>query len=115
MQFKFAGKKRMGVRNYSIWLCGIIIVMMAIRMTPAYAEMGTPLQPPPYLLNRADEDYRYLTDLARRADLWDPLKFVPFNEAGSWYLSFGGEARVRYKYFNLSGPNSPKLGLITKF
>ncbi|HEY6008070.1 MAG TPA: alginate export family protein [Geobacteraceae bacterium] len=59
-----------------------------------------PLEPPSYRLNRADEDYRYLADPARRTDLWDPFKYVPFNEAGSWYLSLGGEARERFEYFN---------------
>ncbi|HTP66240.1 MAG TPA: alginate export family protein, partial [Geobacteraceae bacterium] len=71
-----------------------------ITTVPASAETGAALQPPPYKLNRADEDYRYLRDPARRTDFWDPLKYVPLNEAGSWYLSLGGEARERYEFFN---------------
>lgn len=51
-------------------------------------------------MNRADEDYRYLLDPARRTDIWDPLKYIPLNEKGSWNLSIGGEARERYEYFN---------------
>jgi len=58
-----------------------------------------------YTLNRADEDYRYLRDPARRADVWDPIKHVPLNESGSRYLSLGGEARERYEYFH-----NPKWG-----
>jgi alginate export protein len=84
----------------SLCICGIIVIMMTVSAAPATAETGTSLQPPPYRLNRADEDYRYLADPARRSDLWDPLKYVSFNEAGSWYLSLGGEARERYEYFN---------------
>ncbi|AJE04968.1 hypothetical protein GPICK_16055 [Geobacter pickeringii] len=74
--------------------------MMAFPMTPASGETGAALQPPPYRLNRADEDYRYLRDPANRSDFWDPVKYVPLDGAGSWYLSLGGEARERYEYFN---------------
>jgi hypothetical protein len=90
----------MRLRHLSICLCCTIAVMMAVPIAQAFADTGTPLQPSPYKLNRADEDYRYLRDPARRTDLWDPLKYVPFSEAGSWYLSLGGEARERYEYFN---------------
>lgn len=82
------------------WICVIIFLMMTILTAPVSAETWTVLQAPPYQLNRADEDYRYLRDPARRSDLWDPAKYVPLNAAGSWYLSLGGEARERYEYFN---------------
>lgn len=88
------------MRDRHLWLYGMIGMLLTFPMTPAAAETGTPLSPPSYRLNRADEDYRYLADPARRTDLWDPLKYVPFNDSGSWYLSLGGEARERYEYFN---------------
>jgi hypothetical protein len=94
------GGEPMKLRYLSVCLCGIIAVTIAVPVARAFAETGTSLQPPPYRLNRADEDYRYLNDPARRTDPWDPLKYVPFNESGSWYLSFGGEARERFEYFN---------------
>jgi Alginate export len=78
----------------------MLVAILPICSEAARADAGTSLQPASYRLNRADDDYRYLRDPARRADLWDPLKYVPFNEAGSWYLSLGGEARERYEYFN---------------
>lgn len=90
----------MKVRNYTICFCQIIVVTAMSPTAPASAETITALQPPPYLLNRADEDYRYLSDATRRTDPWDRLKFMPLNETGSWYLSLGGEARERYEYFN---------------
>lgn len=90
----------MTVRYHTSWLCAIIVLMAAFPMTPASAETETAFQPPLYRLNRADEDYRYLSDPARRIDIWDPVKYVPLNDAGSWYFSFGGEARERYEYFN---------------
>lgn len=75
----------------------IASLMVVLPPALAVAETGAP---PPYRLNRADEDYRYLADPARRTDLWDPVKYVPLNGSGSWYLSLGGEARERYEYFN---------------
>jgi hypothetical protein len=56
--------------------------------------------PQGYSLNRADENYSYLHNPGSRTDIWDTLKYIPFNDAGSWYLSLGGEARERYEYFN---------------
>jgi hypothetical protein len=90
----------MRVRFLSVCLLGIIVGMWAVSIEPAAAETGITLQPPPYRLNRADEDYRFLADPARRTDVWDQLKYLPLNESGSWYLSLGGEARERYEYFN---------------
>jgi len=92
----------MRVRSLSTWLCGIIAVTI-MPMAPAAAETGVPLKPPPYRLNRADEDYRYLRDPALQSDFWDPVKYVPLNESGRSYVSLGGEARERYEYF--SHPN----------
>jgi len=80
-------------------MCGIIVALLTIPLTSASADTGTPRQPPPYRLNRADEDYRYLAAQTRLTDPWDPLKYVLLNESGSWYLSLGGEARERYEYF----------------
>ena len=90
----------MRVRYLSACLSGLITMLITIPMVPASAEADTGLKPPPYRLNRADEDYLYLRDPGRRTDFWDPLKYVPLNDSGSWYFSFGGEARERYEYFN---------------
>jgi hypothetical protein len=57
------------------------------------------VHPQGYSLNRADEDYSYLR-AAPRTDLWDPIKYLPLNDTGSWYLSLGGEARERFEYYN---------------
>jgi len=87
----------MSVRQGFAALVFILIAIVPSRPEVARADAGTT---PSYRLNRSDDDYRYLRDPARRADLWDPLKYVPFNQAGSWYLSLGGEVRERYEYFN---------------
>ena len=56
--------------------------------------------PPPYTPVRYNEDYSYLKDPAKRTDFFDPIKYIPLNEAGDVYLSLGGQFRERYEYFN---------------
>lgn len=52
---------------------------------------------------RYDEDYAFLRDPARRTEPLDGLKFVPLGQDPAWYLSIGGEARMRYEYFREPG------------
>jgi hypothetical protein len=61
---------------------------------------GGAFSPPPYTLVRWNEDYTYLRDPAKRTDPLDPIKYMPFNDSGSVYLSLGGQFRERYEYFN---------------
>jgi hypothetical protein len=49
---------------------------------------------------RYDEDWSYLRDPARRDDFWDPIKYIPLDRTGHSYLSFGGEARLRYELYD---------------
>ena len=53
----------------------------------------------PFTIVRWNEDYTYLRT-APDADLWDPLKYIPLNDAGDWYLSLGAQARYRYEWFD---------------
>lgn len=57
------------------------------------------VKPPEYQSLRYNEDYSYLRNPARRSDIWDPIKYIPLNTTGDWYLSFGGAARERYEYY----------------
>ncbi len=45
------------------------------------------------------ESYEYLREPAKSNDFFDPAKFIPFDQAGDIYLSFGGEVRERYEYW----------------
>jgi hypothetical protein len=65
-----------------------------------YSAPSEPARPPNYTELRYDEDYSYLKDPALRTDLFDPIKYVPLDQQGDWYASFGGEIRDRYEYFN---------------
>ncbi|BDV42225.1 alginate export family protein [Geotalea uraniireducens] len=81
-------------------ILGIALVILVCRPAHSPAATGATADAPPYALNRADEDYRYLRNPANRLDFWDPLKYLPLDGNGSWFLSIGGEARERYEYFN---------------
>ncbi len=58
-----------------------------------------PPAPPAYTPLRWNEDYSYLS-AAPDADPWDPIKYIPLNEEGDWYLSLGAQARYRYEWFD---------------
>lgn len=90
------------MREYITRIClwGVIVVITSMPLPAASAETGGAQLTPPYQLNRADEDYRFLADARRHTDFWDAIKYIPLNEAGTWYLSLGGEARERFEYFN---------------
>ena len=105
----------MGLFRGCAGVCFMFIGMLLLYAPASSAETGRPAgAPPPYSLNRADEDYRYLHDPGLRADFWDPIKYVPLNTTGDWYLSLGGEARERYEYFNFPnwGAGPPGSGYL---
>jgi len=79
-----------------------VFIVACLGLKTAYCEQTgkTSFTPPSYSLNRSDEDYRYLKNIANRSDFWDPVKYVPLSSSGDVYLSLGGEARERYEYFN---------------
>lgn len=57
-------------------------------------------KPPPYTLLRFTESYSYLADPSKRTDFFDPIKYIPLDDADpDSYLSFGGELRERYEAY----------------
>jgi hypothetical protein len=53
-----------------------------------------------FALQRWEEDYSHLKQPSGERSFFDAIKYVPLNESGDAYLSFGGQARYRYDYFN---------------
>ncbi|MEO8429026.1 MAG: hypothetical protein ABI651_18195, partial [Verrucomicrobiota bacterium] len=53
-------------------------------------------EPPAYQTLRYNEDWSVLRNSTNRTDFFDPVKYIPLNTNGDWYLSFGGEARLEY-------------------
>lgn len=64
------------------------------------AGATAPTAQPPYTVLRYNEDYSYLRDPALRTDFFDPIKYIPLDAQGDWYLSLGGQIRDRYEYFH---------------
>lgn len=96
------------------------ITISAFGLATAFAQGGAPTTPaaspvplpepsgekrigesaPPPLKNlRYDEDFSHLLDDSQRVDRLDQLKFIALNRAKTWYLTVGGEARLRYEIY----------------
>ncbi|HKQ38050.1 MAG TPA: alginate export family protein [Verrucomicrobiae bacterium] len=54
---------------------------------------------PAFQTMRYNEDWTLLRDTSQRTDWLDPVKFVPLGGANI-YLSFGGEARLKYELYS---------------
>ncbi len=79
------------------WVCSLSLC--ALPSPAARAQTSALPAPPPYQSLRFEEDDRVLRDPAQRTDLWDPLQYLALRDAEAWYVSLGGEARLRYEYF----------------
>src|SRR6266487_3222502 len=54
---------------------------------------------PAFQTRRYNEGWTFLRDASQRADWLDPVKFVPL-DGTNVYLSFGGEARLKYELYS---------------
>jgi hypothetical protein len=52
---------------------------------------------PELAVSRYQEDYAFLKDPACRAELWDPIKYIPLVPSFDTYLSLGADLRERYE------------------
>src|SRR5260370_8244378 len=50
-------------------------------------------------VDQADENFSFLKSPCKRTDLWDLLKYIPLNERGDVYLTFGFETRSEHEWF----------------
>ena len=82
-----------------LYLCTALFLGGALLLPdrPAVALSIDVIHTPSYNPSRDLEDYRYLEDPIQRTEFWDRLKYIPFNDTGSVYLSFGGETRQHYE------------------
>ncbi|MDH5789449.1 MAG: alginate export family protein, partial [Nitrospinota bacterium] len=79
------------------YLCAAFFLGGVFLLPDRPVTAGETLSPPSYNSSRYLEDYRYLKDPARRTDFWDPIKYIPLDDAGTVYLSLGGETRQHYE------------------
>ncbi|MDH5762344.1 MAG: alginate export family protein [Nitrospinota bacterium] len=77
--------------------CIGILVSLTVISPSAAGIAASDGSPPSYNASRYLEDYRYLKDPSMRTDFWDRLKYIPFNDSGTTYLSFGGETRQHFE------------------
>src|SRR5215471_2602694 len=91
-----------------LWTVAFALVIAAISSIRAWAQTPQPMPPgpppnrerPPLApVNQADENFSFLRDPANRTDLWDPLKYIPLNQNGDYYLTFWFENRSEYEWF----------------
>lgn len=54
---------------------------------------------PAFQTLRYNEDWSFLQDSSRRTDWLDPVKFIPL-DGTNVYISFGGEARLKYERYD---------------
>jgi hypothetical protein len=80
----------------------VVGVMAGATIITARADETVPtiMSPPAHTVLRYDENYSYLKDPLARTNLFDPVKYIPLDKAGDIYLTFGGQVRDRYEFFN---------------
>jgi hypothetical protein len=86
-------------RSWHSVIAAAVAVLVLASVARSQAASSCP-SGPKYSNVRYDDDFSYLHDPACRKDFWDPLKYIPLNARGDWYLSLGGEIRERYERFN---------------
>lgn len=94
---RLLGSTRLG------WVSRVLPAALALGWRVAAGTEPALTSPAPFRPLRYDEDYRALRDPAARIGFWDPLKFIPLDDAADAWLTFGGEVRERYEYFRHSG------------
>src|ERR1700723_3239130 len=90
-----------------IWRVVLALMMTAIPSTRGGAQKPHPMPPgpppdparPPLTpVDQADENFTFLKDPSKRTDFWDFLKYIPLNQRGDVYLTFGFETRSEHEW-----------------
>jgi Alginate export len=96
----------------------LVVVSACLTITGIAQTPPSASAPPAYQSLRYDEDWAYLSDRTQRSDALDSLKFIPLNDR-AWFLSLGGEARIRYEYFSQfnfgAGPQTDKGYMLQRY
>ena len=74
--------------------CVAIVIACVPRISNAQASLPAR---PAYAPERYDEDWSFLRDPSKRTDFFDPIKWIPLDKDGSWFLTPGGELRERFQ------------------
>src|SRR5262245_55766100 len=82
---------------------GQVVILVIGLISDGFAQvLFSPQEQTTYQPLRYGEDWSYLSDQTKRSEDLDRLKYIPLgtSDEPGWYLSLGGEARVRYEYFS---------------
>lgn len=77
---------------------GVTVALVVGASGPALGQAAPTQRTPDFKLIRFEEDHAYLATGERPLTAWERLKYVPLDESGSVWLSFGGELRGRWEY-----------------
>lgn len=108
-QYPLAGfeqqTRRPGRRLIGAVVVALLIILMSsapLAQTPQPMPPGpppNPARPPLTPVDHSDENFTFLRDPSNRTDLWDPLKYVPLDPTGNFYLTLGFENRSEHEWF----------------
>jgi hypothetical protein len=106
------------VRYWAILALCLFVATRLQAQTPDPTPLDAP-QPgvrPPLSPFPRYEDWSFLRDPSLRVDPYDRLKFIPLNESGTNYLTFGLESRTEFQYLGNNnwgaGPENPGVVLV---
>lgn len=92
----FQTKKVLLNSNRHLARVGVLVLIMFWLSHSAWADN----ERPSFDQSRYKEDYRFLKDPEKRTDYFDSLKYIPFNESESLYLTLGGETRQHFEFIS---------------
>lgn len=86
----------------TIFLAAISFILL-MQAVPVHAQTAAESQhkPPKMTSLRSDEDYSYLRDARNRSGAWwERFKYIPLDETGGIYVTFGDEVRLRFEFYD---------------
>jgi hypothetical protein len=109
-RFSLAGlEERRGGRGLtSIRTIAVALLILLMWTAASLAQTPQPMPPGPPQnplrpelgpVDQSDENFSFLRNPADRTDFWDPLKYIPLDSSGKYYLSFWFEDRSEFEWF----------------
>jgi len=93
---------RWGQVGVGTGILALVVLFTGSDRLAAQETEGNEIERPEYQWLRQNEDWSVLrdVDLSSSDDPFDPIKYVPLGDDGSFWASFGGHARFRLEAFN---------------
>ncbi len=90
LSIDFCNKQNQRNAKFKVCIAAFLILIIS--------AVSSAQTPPPFQSSRFEEDYSYLKDKTKQKERLDKLKYISLGRK-DWYLSLGGEARIRYETF----------------